>query len=248
MDRRTAARVAALLLLLPTLVACGAREEPAAGPDVALARSELPGLIGRHCDYVSDHHELPPFSSLARLGTRGNLAVWGFHAEPSDTVVLSIRYDEEGRLAWVRTIRSTVTADAVVSLERLVLESMNERGPADWGLRLSVVGGEYAGLEPSILCPPEIRRTGGRTAIALPTSERGFRALQRARGRRFRVEISIDERGRIMNVRLPRPSGQGEVDQFILDWVHATRFHPKLHDGIGVPTTFEQTIYLPRRR
>lgn len=247
-DRGNAARVGALLLLLPALVACGARDAPAPERDVALARTEIPGLIGRRCDYVSDHDEIPPFSRLARIGTRGNIALWGVHAQPADSVVLSIRYDEEGRLAWVRGIASTDTTEAVASLERLVLESMNERGPADWGVRLSVVGGAYAALEPSIICPAQIRRTGGRTAIAMPTSERGFRALLRARGRRFSVEISIDERGRIVNVRLPRPSGEGEVDQFLLDWVHATRYHPKLHDGVGVPTTFEQTIYIPRRR
>lgn len=240
--------LAALLLLLPTLTACGGRGAPATGSDRVLPRNEIPGLIGRSCDYVSDPGEIPPFSRLARIGTRGNIAVWGLLAQPADTVVLSIRYDEDGRLAWVRSIRSSATAEAVASLERLVLESMNERGPADWGVRMNVVGGALAGLEPSIVCPPAIRRTGGRTAISMPTSDRGLRALQRVRGRRFRIEVSIDERGRIMGVRLLQSSGEGEVDQFILDWAHARRYHPKLHDGIGYPTTFEQTIYLPRRR
>lgn len=247
MGRGNGAWVAVILLLLSS-VACGARGGGAGGSDVTLARNELPGLIGRRCDYVSDHDQIPPFSRLARIGTRGNIALWGFHVEPSDSVVLSIRYDDDGRLGWVRAIQSSVPAEAVASLERLVLESMHERGPADWGVRLTVVGGAYAALEPSVLCPPQIQRTGGPGAVALPTSERGFRALERARGRRFRLLISIDERGRIMDVRLPQRSGEGVVDQFILDWAHATRFHPKLHDGIPLPATFEEIIYIPRRR
>lgn len=236
------------LSLLPALGACGARGEAGTGSQVVAARTALPGLVGRRCEYVSEHDEVPAFSDLARLGTRGNIELWGFHVEPSDTVVLSVRYDEEGRLAWVRAIQSSLSGEDVASLEQLMLASLNERGPADWGVRLSVVGGEYAGLEPSIVCPAEIRRNGQASVVARPTSERGYRALEGIRGRRYRVEISIDEQGRILNVRLPRTTGEGEVDQFLLDWAHATRFHPKLHDGLPLATTVVEVIHIRRRR
>lgn len=226
---------------------CGGAGAPPGGPDVELAREALPGLAGRRCQYVSTHEELPPFARLARPGTRGNIALLGYHAAPTDTVVLSVRYDGEGRLAWVRAIKSSVLPDQVSALEGLLLASLNEQGPADWGVRLSVIGGELSTAEPSILCPVEPRSEGGRLPVAMPVTAREIWALEQVRGRRFPVQVTVDEQGRIMDVRFARVTGETAVEQFLLDWILATHYQPKLHDGIALAGTIEQTIYIPRR-
>lgn len=234
--------------LLCGVAACAGSAGPAAGPEVELARNAIPGLLGRRCDYASDHQDLPDLSRLARLGTRGNVALWGYDAEASDTAVLSIRYGDDGRLSWVRAIRSTLDPGQLAGLENLLRSSLNEQGPADWGVRLSVIGGDIVATEPSVICPVERRRGVIRTAVALPMGDREQRALEQARGQRFPVEISLDEGGRIVGVRLTRSSGDSAVDQFLLDSVLGTQFQPKLHDGIALATTIEQTLFIPRRR
>lgn len=241
--------VAVSLAMVPVLAACGARGEEAAGPDAVLARNAVPGLPGRACHFVSEHDAVPTFSRVARIGARGNIALWGLHLDTPDRLTLSIRYDDEGRLGWVEAIESSsVPGERVAALERLLRTFMNERGPPDWGVRLMVVGGRFAGLEPSVICPAEIRRGGGGPVISLPRTQRGRRELAQARGRRFRVQISIDERGRVVDVRLPGVAGDRAVDQLLLDWAFATRFHPKLHDGLPLPTTVEQSVQIRRRR
>lgn len=241
--------VGALTLLVAAATwGCGRAASAPGAPGIGLARTAIPGLTGRRCEFVSAHDELPSFAALARPGTRGNIALLGYHAAPTDTVVLSVRYDVEGRLAWVRAIRSSLRPDAVAALEGLLLSALYERGPADWGMRLSVIGGELSAAEPSIRCPVEVDRGGGRMAIAGPVAEREFRAIEQVRGRRVPVQVTVDDQGRIMDVRLARSTGQAAVDQLLIDWVRATRFRPKLHDGIALAGTLEQEIYIPRRR
>lgn len=236
------------LAMVSVLAACAARGEEAAGPDAVLARNAVQGLPGRACHFVSEHDAVPAFSRLARIGARGNIALWGLHLDPSDRLTLSIRYDDEGRLGWVEAIESSVPEARVAALEGLLRTFMNERGPPDWGVRLMVAGGRFAGLEPSVICPAEIRRGAGGPVISLPRTQRGRQELAQARGRRFRVQISIDERGRVVDVRLPGVAGDRAVDQLLLDWAFATRFDPKLHDGLPLPTTVEQSVHIRRRR
>lgn len=242
-----------VLALVFGLGGCGTRAAPdpgraEPGPRVVRsARSALPGLVGRRCHFASPRDAMPDFYELARAGTRGNVALWGYALAPTDSIEVSVRYGEDGQLVWVRAIRSTLPDHRTAPLEGLLLQALNERGPADWGVRLQVVGGDVVGVEPSVICPPELR-TGIRSPVPLPLTARGFRALEQARGRRFRVLISIDEQGRVLGVRLPMPSGDDVVNQFLVDWVHASQFRPKLHDGVGLPTTFEETLYIPRRR
>lgn len=233
-----------VLVLAAGVSGCGIRGETMQTE----ARNAVPGLAGRSCEFVGEPAVIPPFASLARLGTRGNIALWGLDAAASDSVVVSVRYGEDGRLAWVRSIGSSLPLDRVASLERLLLESLNERGPAGWGVRLRIIGGDFAGMEPSVVCPVEPRRGGSGLPVFLPSSQHGLRALQQVRGRSFPVEIAIDDQGRIMDVRLVRPSGSSVVDQFLVDWIYSVQFQPKLHDGIPLADTIERTLYIPRRR
>ena len=246
MSKGNVALAALVLSFLPALGACSSRSGTDGRP--TLARNAIPGLIGRRCEYVSNSNQLPSFSRLARHGTRGNVALWGHDNAPTDSVILSVRYDEEGKLAWVHAIQSSLKADRVTPLEQLLLESMNEQGPTDWGVRVRVVGGDVAGVEPSVICPAEPRTGLVGPVIPMPVTRDEIAAFQHARGRRFPMEISLDELGRIRGVRLARSSGMATVDQFLLDWVRNSTFHPKLHDGIRLATTLQRTVYIPNAR
>jgi hypothetical protein len=223
---------------------CGAGRS--AGTGTTPPGDAIPGLDSRRCVYASAESELPSFGQLTRSGTRGNIALWGREMAPDDTVQLSIRYGGDGRVEWVRAIRTTLSGERTRALEGLVLEALSDTGEPNWGVRLLVVGGDLAGLEPSVVCPPRI--TGQpRRMVGLPVTWEGRQALYQARGLRFPVRISLDDRGRILDVELRRRIGQTEADQFLMDYIRSLRFEPRRHDGIGIPSVVEELIALPRR-
>lgn len=246
---RYTALSAVAMVLATGLSACSGK---AAGPTPvrteAVGREAITAMSGRRCQMASSPESVPTFSSLARIGTRGNVSLWGYDLAPTDTVLVSVRYDDDGRLDWVQVIEASLTADRVTGLERLLMTSLNERGPPDWGVRLRLIGGDVADLQPSVICPPEVRAGLRRPVVPMVTSARDARALERARGIRYPIQIFIDSDGRITNVRLPRPSGDMVVDQFLTDWALSTSFRPKLHDGIAMPAVVEHNIYIPQRR
>lgn len=249
MARYTTALPAAAMVLVSSLFACsGKADGPAPGRGESIGSDATLAMAGRRCKLASSAGALPSFNSLARIGTRGNVSLWGFDLPATDTVVVSVRYDDDGHLGWVQVIEAALTPDRVRGLERLLMESLNERGPRDWGVRLRLVGGDLVDLEPSIICPPEINVGLRQPVVPMVTSGRDVRALERARGVRYPVQIFLDSNGRITGVRLPRPSGDAVVDQFLTDWALGTSFRPKLHDGIAMPAMVEQTLYIPRRR
>lgn len=239
---------AAAMVLATCLSACGGKAGPAPVRAEAVGRDANTPMSGRRCQLASSADELPDFNSLVRVGTRGDVSLWGVDLPATDTVVVSVRYNDDGRLDWVEVIETSLTSDRVTGLERLLLASLNERGPQDWGVRIRLVGGDVADLEPSVICQPEVRAGLRRPVVPMVTSGRDVRALERARGIRYPVQIFIDSQGRITNVRLPRPSGDTVVDQFLTDWALSTSFRPKLHDGIAMPAVVEQSLYIPQRR
>lgn len=244
----TALRVAAMVLAT-CLSACGGKAvDFTPVRSEAVGRDAITGVAGRRCQLASSPDELPDFHSLARIGTRGDISLWGVDLPATDTVLVSVRYDDDGRLEWVQVIKASLTPDRVTGLERMLMASLNESGPRDWGVRLRLVGGDVVDLEPSVICPPEVRAGMRRPVVPMVTSGRDIRALEQARGVRYPIHIFVDASGRITGVHLPRPSGDSVVDQFLTDWAMSTSFRPKLHDGIAMPAVVEQNIYIPRRR
>jgi len=235
-------RVAALGLTL-ALAACGGG--PSSGGPVP-ARSAVEGLTGRTCRYVNDFESTPPLRQLTRAGTEGNIGLWGRELGPADTVELSVRYAGDGRLEWVRAIRSTLSAERTASLEGMLLEAIQGTGTADWGVRVLVVGGEVLRTEPSVICRPE-RVSGGSIWSLTPSSPAAYEALTQYQGRRFPVRVALDEEGRVLDVELLRSTYSRWMDQYIIDNVRNSTFDPKLHDGIGIPSTLELRLRFPRR-
>ena len=231
-----------LAILAFALAGCGGQ---GARPPVP-ATSVIEGIQGRDCRYVADLDAIPSFRDLARPGAGGNISLWGRDLAASDTVELSVRWAEDGRLQWVRAIRSSVGGQRVAALEQLVLEAMNEMARADWGVRLLVVGGDVAGVAPSVVCQPEREGFIG-TLDNIPLSYEVYRDLYQLGGQPIPVRVRLDARGGILGVELVRQTFSHWVNQFVLDFVRNTRFEPKLHDGIGVATIFEFNLRFPRR-
>lgn len=238
-------RAVALIALgaLTALAGCGLGGGPR---EVQPDGSEVPGIVGRDCHYANPPDATPPLSRLIRAGTRGNIALWGRGMGPADSVEISVRYADDGRLQWVEAIRSTVPRERAEALEDLVLRALDEAGPEDWGVRLRVVAGDVADVLPSVICPPRARR--GSVISPGITDRRTFQEFSRVRGRRIPVRVTLDERGSILSVELVRRTGSDAVNQYIIDFIWGSTFYPKLHDGIGAVSTLEIDITFPRRQ
>jgi hypothetical protein len=205
----------------------------------------VPGIAGRECFYVNEVHATPGFSALARPAARGNVALWGWGMGPADSVELSVRWAEDGKLLWVEGIRSTLPRERLEPLKALLLEVMRDTLQPDWGVRVRVVGGDVAGTAPSVICPAAPRRFEGSMPRILDAQT--LVGLDRFRGRRFPVAVGIDERGNVRAVELVRRTGISSLDQYLLEYVWRSSFWPKLHDGIGIASTLEIDVRIPRR-
>lgn len=239
-------RPAWMALLLPwALAGCGSTaRDPFA--HLESPRQAVEGLVGRTCHYVS--RPVPPSTvdAILRPGTRGSILLWGRQATAADTVEVSVRYGDDGRLAWARAIGGTMVRPRVAELERMLGAALVEETTPDWGVRIRVVGGEVDAVLPSVACPPE---RGALIARAVPPvgTDREVQEAWQARGRQLELEVGLDSGGRVMEVRLVRGSGSRLLDQYAQDLARAHRYYPKLHDGIGVPSRLAVRLQIPRR-
>jgi len=238
-------RHAVMALLLPVMLAGCRSGGDARYRDLEPARQALDGLTGRRCQYVSDPRVPDTLDPLTRPGTRGSLMLWARDASPADTIDLSVRYGDEGRLAWVRVLRSTVPGERAFDVARRIEGGLVDEGTPDWGVRLRLTGSRIEVL-PGIICEAEQRGQTGRVAPPFATG-RDVAEAQQARGRTIEVGVGLDETGRVTGVRLIRSSGSRYFDQWALEVARAIRYEPKLHDGLGVPATLPIRLRVPRR-
>ena len=205
-----------------------------------------PGSNHSDCFYAQDPAAPLSLSDLGRAGLRGNIGLWGRSMTAADTVVLSVRYADDGQLQWVHAIRSTVTGERTLVLENLLFAGLDDAIQPDWGVRVLVVGGDVVDVRPSVICEPEVELPA-MIPSGIDTDPRAFRAYQQIRGRRIPVEVSLDRNGRVTNARLVRTTHSQYIDEYIVNYIWNSSFKAKLHDGIGVATTFELDLYFPRR-
>lgn len=236
----------AAVMMLATLAMAGCAKRGGPYGDLEPARHAVDGLLGRQCHYVDEPLVPATIDVMTRPGTRGALLFWGRDATPADTVELSVRYGDDGYLAWVRAIRSTITPDRVAELERIVSAGLAEEGPPDWGMRLLILGGQIDAVLPAVQCRPEPRQRVGQVMGLMGTAYEMQEARQ-ARGRQVEMVVSLDAVGRILNVRVVSGSGSRLLDQYAIDLARAYSYEPKLHDGLGVPSTLPLRFRMPRR-
>jgi TonB family protein len=240
-------RTATLALLLPAALAgCTSSRGSSQYADLEDPRAALEGLTGRACHYIARPPVPASLDGLTRPGTRGSILLWGSEAQPSDTIDISVRYGREGGLSWVRAIDASSAGSRVSELEQLLLESLQEQGPADWGMRIRLVGGSVERILPSVVCPPEQGAPLGHAMRPVGSTWEMQEAL-RVRVRDLEVLVELDGAGRILDVRLTRGTGSRLLDQLALDVARSYRYYPKLHDGMGVPSVIPIRLRTPRR-
>ena len=239
-------RAGALLLLL-ALTGCAGRS---AGEDGASLPLELGrptsadrGLLNPQCGPVEDSASMPALRDLVRPGTRGNLSLATADLE-ADSLTLSVRYDDQGRLAWVRPVASSVGPERTASIESVLFDNVIRDGPASWGFRLKV-SEDGAEVLPSIVCPARIRQ-GVRRPVYPPRTVSARTAADRLGGLPVELVIAIDERGRVVHVRLPQSTGDRGLDEYLIESVMEIDFFPRTHDGVPIPTTIRRSIRIPQ--
>lgn len=235
-------RIGALAVMGALFAGCGLF----AGPDEPAPAEAPTGATHQDCWYAEDPGRALSLADVGRAGLRGNIGLWGRAMAATDTIELSVRYADDGELQWVQAIRSTVPEERTLALENLLFNGLDEGHERDWGVRVLVVDGDVVDVTPSIICDPEVRLPG-LIPSGIGNDPRAMRAYQQIRGRRIPVRVSLDRNGRVTNARLVRSTHSQYIDEYIINYIWNSSFKAKLHDGIGVATTFEVDLYFPRR-
>jgi TonB family protein len=163
-------------------------------------------------------------------------------------LTLSVRYDDEGRLQWIRALDFRPDQARVPTLVAVLERALRDDFRANWGVRLRIAGdGEVVDVLPSVLCEPKLE-----TYASMPFRPLGtqweIQDYENARGRWHEVLVSLDELGRAGSVRMARSSMSRIMDEEILALARTAHYSPKLHDGIPVATIFGLKVRAPRRR
>jgi TonB family protein len=237
--------------ILIVLVFCGGACSGRSGSAFAEhppTRSPADHAAGRHCTTLKRPPAPISLDEVTRPGTRGAVATWG-HGAAMDSVEISVRYGREGQLDWVRTTRGNVSADRAAELERIVRGGVYDAGPADWGFRVRLVGGHVQAVLPSVVCPPVRTLMVGRRPPPAGTDV-DMAEMRQARGRRIELEVSLNEAGDVVDIRVTRTSGSRFVDLEAMDRALWIRYLPMLHDDKGVPSVLPLTftVQFVRRR
>jgi TonB family protein len=237
-----------LAVLLVSVGACAGRGDGAYAEQPP-ARAAADEVAGRRCATLTRPPTPRSLDEVTRPGTRWAVATWGNRAVPTDSVELSVRYGSEGRLDWVRTTRGNVSPERVSELERIVLGGISDSGPAEWGFRVRLVGAQVQAVLPSVVCPPGRLPMAGRRPPPAGTAAELAEARQ-VLGRPIELEVSLNEEGSVVDIRVARSSGSHFMDREAMDRALAIRYLPSLHDDMGIPSVIPLTftVRLVRRR
>ena len=210
----------------------------------ALLLSDAPPPEGRRCE-VLGRTPRAYAAVLDSAALRQALA-----AEPAGgaagTVLYSIRWDEEGRLDWVRALENTLPEAAEARVQVLVRAHARAARASDpWSARVRVPLGGAA---------PEVRfgrsevcravSDPGRGAMTMGGSERmrpeDLRDLERAG--EARVEVRVGTSGEVLDVRMRQSSRSRFIDDVALRSAQGGRYLPELVDGAPVAVWSEMRI------
>ena len=204
-------------------------------PPVPVA--ELSGLRDRDCRYLAHPDSVRGWPSGAAA-----LVAWQREDRPTPAraVTLSVRYDHEGSVEWVREV-GTATADG----QRLVKEIASvlpATGRPAAGVRLRFSPDQPPGVLPGIACeatlPPGARFISG-PPLGLDYSQlpRGGSAV------RYTVDVSVGRDGHPSRaVVRGRSAVPGSIEAHLVGSAMAHRYLPALHDGFPVPGTYTYSL------
>ena len=211
----------------------------------AVLLSDAPAPQGRSCGPASSPEALPAARALVDSESvmRALTAAPGV---PSGFLLLSLRYDDQGRVAWSRVLESNLDADRQQALAGLLAHSLRQQAAApSWSVRLRVKADAAPEMRVgrSELCAAAalpgptiaIRRqfvvsqaAGSREAAASPPPS----AMTIPRTPRFLLHV--DAAGHVLEARLQESSGDEDVDAQFGQQLPKLEFRPTLLDGQSV--------------
>lgn len=169
-------------------------------------------------------------------------AAWKRAGPPAVTeaVTLSVRYDAQGALEWVREVGGSSPAGQRLAKEVAGLLTSAGRPATGVRLRFSPEGPPV--VVPAIACeaalPPGARFTSG------PPLGIDYSALPRGGGpTRYTVDVSVGSDGHpVTAVIRGRSTAPGSIGAHLVSSAMAHRYLPALQDGFPVPGSYSYSL------
>lgn len=218
------------LRLIPLAVLLGACASGHRIP--AVPEGEVPAMAGRECRYQT-HPAAVGAGTLPPVTDPAWLADAAAEAGVTGPVTLSIRYDDDGRLDWVRPIP---LADAPAHrLASAVRDAAPATSAAPWGARLVYAPGEPARVLPSVICDAAPEDANAITAATRGRVDMGIKPLSKNGRLKYVVRVLVAPDGSPVRAELaPTSARQGNLGQLLRESAMDQRYRPALHDGFPV--------------
>ena len=208
----------------------------------AVLLSAAPPPQGRSRGAASSPEALPP----ARTLVDSESVMRSLRAapdEPTGTLLVSLRFDDQGRVLWARVLEGSLDRDRQQAIASLVAHSVRPQAAApSWSVRLRVKADAAPELKvgrselclaaarpgPTIGIHRQIvvsRTAGSREDAAVPPPS----SLLLPRVPRF--QLHVDAAGKVLEARLQEGSGDDDVDTQFAQQIQKLEFQPTLLDG-----------------
>lgn len=193
---------------------------------------EVPAMAGRECRYQTHPDEvgagtLPPVTDPSWLADAAAEAGVG------GPVALSIRYDDDGRLDWVRPI--PFAEGPAHRLASAVRDAAPPSRAAALGVRLLYAPGEPARVLPGVICDAAPEDPSAIAAAGRGRVDMGIKPLSKSGRLKYIVRVRVAPDGSPIRAELaPTSAHQGNIGQLLRAAAMDQRYRPALHDGFPV--------------
>jgi hypothetical protein len=201
---------------------------------------EVPGIEGRACSFAASSEQVAAWQ--ARVDADAST---GDAAAPRAPVELSVRYDDQGGLEWVRPLTPSAEAAELAGSLAASLPARVEPGPS---FRLRLRPGAPAEALAGVACAVEHPRAREVLGAALRRAD--FSELNAsAPGKlEFDLEVDVAPTGRPLRTRVRRRAGRaGAVERAVAEAAMRERYLPALHDGFPITGTYTFEVRIESR-
>ena len=198
--------------------------------------SDSPPPAGRRCEVAKRPRALPALAAVVdSAGLLQALAADSALKGAAGSVLLSLRFEPAGALAWARPIEGDLPAGAQARVQGIVQRFLRSAGRQDepWSVRLRVQVGTAPELRlgRSEICPVQ-HAPGAVQTMAERLTGQDIAEMNRAGESRIQVRVSPG--GQVMDIRVVQSSGSRIMDDMMVRSSRESRFLPELVDGIPV--------------
>ncbi len=200
--------------------------------------TQLLTAAAARCDPELVPEELPQVADIADSVALTRAIGTATFTQVSDSVHLSLAFDDDGRLMSVSVVRAGESESVTERVRALVTRHVrgDELNGAS-GLRMNVGTGPNPSITlfQSSYCEPSLDQSslrGLRSDVRLADRESVAAAFRNAIN--YRARVTIDPLGRARAVRLEQITGMPVTNPLITEEIRNWRFLPALVDGIAI--------------